>query len=725
MCAVFALPTAPAHAQNNGGTANGSAADALSARQRDEIAYHAYMLTQTTAPIAFRREAADRLLAMNIPAAHRPLEEALRGTDAELRTAVLDAIEVADVTPTSLMDAVLTTLTRIEPARLDRAAAVLARFGEPAVKRVAELALNRETEPALRLRLIQSLGSFRSAEIASIAADTLVTIINPERQEPANVVDAVYNALRRLTNLRFGQNNYEFWSAWWNRNRNQPAAEWLPAVAQEANEQRAALERQMQELQRRLDDLERIAESRRKRLEEAINQIYFFLSDQSNEQKLEALAAWLDEPLTTVRRVAMVRIDGLVRNNEPVGDAVIAKLVGRLKDSEKELRAQAAQLLDALNHPRLGVLLAEAIAVEQDPATTTRFIEILQRRPAAEAVPVLIPLLTSQAQGELAARALVAHVDARVADDEQRAVILDAITPLFETAPTPTVVRLFARTAPLESLERVEPLLAHEAEPMRRAAAESLDARNAGRQALIDHHTDPVIFPYAVTSQVKAGSLNAFNGLLAMTPPTPALRDAWLTGLRNLAAKLTIAQLAQADTRLVDAPAERFVSDERAQLREAIMQRIAATPPNEVTPEHAAILLRLARLRLANNRPDVALEALDRANGQAPPAEIQPLRFEALMRLARYDDAARVFPEPGRWISLLVQFIDQRPDTARAVATEIERRFPDLNGDAKTTFEAARARLKPAGAEAGANGAGGSAGGEQGTGNGGGDSNSD
>lgn len=721
MCAGLALPAAPANAQNNGSNGSSGAAEALSARQRDEIAYHAYMLSQASAPIALRREAAERLLAMNIPAALRPLEDALRGTDAELRTAVLDAIEVADITPTTLMDAVLTALTRIEPARLDRAATVLARFGEPAVKRVAELALNRETEPALRLRLIQALGSFRSAEIASIAADTLVTIINPERQEPANVADAVYNALRRLTNLRFGQNNYDFWSAWWNRNRNQPAAEWLPAVAQEANEQRAALERQMQDLQRRLDELERTAEARRKRLEEAINQIYFFLSDQSNEQKLEALAAWLDEPLITVRRVAMQRIDGLVRNNEPVGDAVITKLVGRLKDTEKELRAQAAQLLDTLNHPRLGALLAEAIAAEQDGPTTTRFIEILARRPAAEAVPVLIPLLTTPAQGEVAGRALVAHVDAGLVTDEQRAAILETISPVFAEAPTPTVVRLFARTAPPTALERVEPLLSHEAEPMRRAAAESLSSRNAGRQALIDHHADPVVFPYAVASQVNAGSLNAFSALLAMTPPTPALRDAWLAGLRNLAAKLTISQLAQADARLVEAAAERFVGEERAQLREAIMQRVATTPPNEVTAEHATILLRLARLRLANNRPDAAIEALDRANGQAPPAELQPLRFEALLRLARYDDAARVFAEPGRWISSLVQFIDQRPDTALAVATEIERRFPDLNGDAKTTFDAARARLKPAGAGAGANGGGGG----QGAGNGGGGNNRD
>lgn len=676
--------------------ANGNSGESISSRQRDEIGYHGYVLGRADAPIALRREAAQRLLAMNLPAAHQPLDDALRGNDAELRAAVLEALEAADRPPAGLMDAVYVALTRIEATRLDRAAVVLARFGEPAAARVAEVALNKETESAMRLRLIQALGSFRSAETASIAAGALVTVINPDRQEPANIAEGVYNALRRLTNLRFGQNNYEFWSAWWERNRNQPAAEWLPTLAQEANEQRAALERQMSDLQRRLDDLERLAESRRKRLEDAINQIYFILSDQSNEKKLEALASWLDDPLTTVRRVAMLRIDGLVRNNEPVGEAVTTKLVSRLKDPERELRAQAAQLLDALNYPQLGAALAEILPTETDAATTMRFLQVLIRRPAPQAVPVLLPLLTHATQGEAAGRALITHVDAGMVTDEQKAAILATITPAFETQPTPTVVRLFARTAPIEQLTQLEPHLAHESDVMRTAAAESLVHRNTGHQLLIDHHGNAAVFPHAVAAQVNSGTLSAFNVLLAFTPPTADARPAWIAGLRALAGKLSAADLAQADLRLTEAPASRFTGNERVQLREAMLQRMITTPPADMTADHATLLLRLARLRLANGLAAPAIEALDRANGHAPAADMQPLRFEALLRLSRYDDAAQLFAEPGRWIAILVQLIDPAPETALAVASEIERRFPEMNGENRTAFDAARARLRPA-----------------------------
>lgn len=665
----------------------------LSARQRDEVSYHAFVLARADAPPAVRREAALRLLQLNLPAGLAIIEEGLRGSDSDLRLSILAALEAIDRPPVAMLEAMLGSLSRAEPTQIDRIGLIISRFGEAGLARVAAITLDADLDLTLRLRAAQTLSFFRGADTAQKAVDTLMQVIDPARREPREMVEVGYNSLRRLTNLRFGQNNHQFWSAWWERNRNQPVTEWLPSEVQEAAQQVALLVNRVEELEKRLAALEVTAEARRKRLEEAIAQLYGIFSDRSHEEKLNALAGWLDEPLATVRRYAMQRADGLIRNSEAVNETLVTRIIGRLKDPERDLRLLAAQLLDRLNHAQAGALVTQALAVETDPENITRFLDIIARRPVPEAVPVALGLINDPARSNAAARVLTAAVERNLVTDEQHALIAREAERLFAANPSGSAIRLFGLLADDEDVQQLVPLLAHQQESTRRAAAEVLSTRSSAAEALLAHAGDPVVFPSAVQMLIARGGITAFQSLLDIDPPADTLRDGWLTALRTLALPLAPNELLQADDLLTRTPETRLDLAARRTLREAILAPIATLPPGDITPAHGPLLTRLAQVRAALHRPEGVLEALNRLNGHSTQPEHQSLRFEALLHLARYDDAARIHQDPATWILALTRLIDHRRDAAIALAREIDRRFPDLTDDSRADLDAARARL--------------------------------
>ena len=116
-------------------------------------------------------------------------------------------------------------------------ASVLARMGDPALERVARLAVDGTLAPAARIGPISSLGAFHDRRAAStlitILAGRMVDVPPPPRlmPEPVEVRAAACAALNRLTGLNLGSDAAP-WLTWWAEASQLPPEQWLRTMAQ-------------------------------------------------------------------------------------------------------------------------------------------------------------------------------------------------------------------------------------------------------------------------------------------------------------------------------------------------------------------------------------------------------------------------------------------------------------------------------------------------------------
>lgn len=696
----------------------------LSDRQKQELAFFTESLRNTTNSPASRAFAAQNLVRLGVPQSVMVLEESLRSGDADLIAAVIRGLELEPSAPVGLLDPLALALKGATPQRAQTLAAILARYGERGLAKVTDFALDATNEPAVRLGAIRALVGFRSPETVRASVDALVRIIQPQRNEPQAILDAAFESLERLTSLtNFGRDT-EAWSEWWALMHGRPLEDWLPSEVDRLAQRLEAAQRQAEAMKAENDLL-------RKKLDDTLKELWFKLVDldPTRARAQVELIRWMNDEYPFLRRWAVNRADIQASENLPLTDDVRRSIVARLDDPVPDIRLASARLLHKIGNPPAGtpavhadvaVLIGAALERETVAENRIGLLEILGRRAAPSALPTLLALMKQPTTRDAAVAAVQRIIAESALPAEQRPATLEAAREAFAAAPTRGVIRLLASLAEPVDVERIIPLLDHADPAIRTAAAEALRPFPTAAGELFTRAADGAIYPSAVHVLANGEpTISNFERLIALFPPSGDHQRTWRDGLRTLGNRLTPADLAIADRALVAVPPERLPAPDVWTLRESILSRVLNMPLDGVpTDLRASLHLALARVRVRLGQFEPALAALDRI-GTAPnglASEAAQIRFDLMLRMARYDDAAALRPAPAEWIAALERLMDVDLKVAAAVKAEIERRFPNLTDEAREQIRALAARLpnhSPPAGDGGAEGGGSGGGGGQ------------
>ncbi len=644
----------------------------LSPQQQQDIQWLQSILNNPANEPGTRAGAAERLMHMRLPQANAVLIAALEDGDDNMALAVAKAMQATEIEAEALLDASVASLKRATGSLLDTLAIVLARYDDAALERVAALAEDDKLSTTERLGPIHALGTFRS----KAAAVELMALLDPQRDEPTEIIHAVGAALQRGTGLPYGSDEGK-WRQWWAYAKDQPREQWMSNIVQRLSEQLAAAEQQIyreREIARRTEN----------RLAEAYRNLFATLSF---DDQLALLPTLLDDSLSSIRGFALDRVARLLRDSVRIGDELQNIIAQRLHDEIPALRQQTARLLDQLNHDQTSQKVAARLAEETDAELIHSFLDVLIRRPSTAAALAATDLLGDAEHGARASdviwQTLLAEHDLHA---EQMSSIRDALQKVEPKSPRH--LRLLARVGDDDDADALESMLDHDDSQIRRKIAEGF-LRRGHRQPLLDRAHDAEIYPFALRSLQRPDADFSTLRQLASMPPTEQALNMWAEAVEYVVAQLDADQLLEADELLSATDAA------DATLRATLLQRAANLPADAISSrQRDRLAMRLAQLYLDLQNPADAHAVLESVNGDFDSPAGKLLRFEAAALVGEYDTAASVMPSPEQWVELLTRIERIDANAALQLHDEIIRRFEgELGEDLKSEFEAVQQRL--------------------------------
>jgi len=655
----------------------------------DDIESYTEVLRQTQSHAELRTWAAQRLIRINTEPAIAALDRALRDADQTLVGLVLNALSAEQASPDGLLDALAQALSAATGERSAQIVGIIARYDERGCARLIELAGRMDAPASSRVAAVRALADFRSASTAPLCVDALLNLLAGSAPLPPALAEVVFDALERITGRTGSPRDVAEWRAWWNRTRDEPVDSWLPMEVEHLRGSNAALSRDLQRIRTERDAL-------RRQLEASMADVYFLLRDQPDGAVMRKLAEWLGNDVPAVREIAVRRIDTILANAGTIliPEDVQTVLAARLTDESPATRAVAARVMARLNPPGIADRLGEMLAAESDVIVRRQVLELLATKSSAAAIEAIIDCLAMPELRDFAAVAGARALTDRVIPQDRLTAMREAARLAYQSGQSVPCLNFHAAIGDEDDIRSLLPLLDHVNENIRRAAALALSGRAEAHAALFTRAGDPAVLA-ALIGLLADGepTLAQFDRLLALPAPSGnGVRDQWIAGIERFIARAALGDLAGVVARLQAVPESSLAPDRRATLIAAAGQRVADAPPDAVAPEaREPVILALAAARLALGEFDAALASLDLLNGSVMAAT--PLRLEALACLGRYEDAIRHAPEPAPWIVLLRHFSAIDLVRALEVRDEIERRFPQLNGDLKTEFDALASTL--------------------------------
>lgn len=613
-----------------------------------------------------RRNAASLLIDLGAPESRAVIEQALASTHGATVLAALSAM-LERGPDELLLDATIGALATAPPEAADAIAAVLADHGDVGNERVAAIAHDKDAPIENRVRAIHAMCAFRSKGGLS----RLMTLLEPDRQEPEEILAATCASAETLTGMRLG-NNPQRWRAWWNEFRDKPFAEVLRLTVRRLSDQLAATEIK----NARLSEL----------YAEALRDIYLLLP---KEEQLNRLVKDLGHEMPAVRQLALDRVDRLLRDQERLPDAVKHAMAERLNDTEPSLRKLAARMLDETNFDQLGELLAGALERETDLAAAQEYLRILVKRPwAGAAAPAMRWLSEPGASG--AAASLLAQLAQRKELTEEvieqaREIVRKTVTPNGGTdapaaTPLPAHARLLAIIGKERDLVQLDTMLTTATPEIRQAVADGYLA--SGRRApLLANASDASVYPYALRATTNGqADVETLKHVITLTPPEQH-QELWLTEVRSVAGKCSPEQALAVDDELI------HVKGMDARTRAQLLQRAVDLPAGQLAAaDRRTVVLRSAELLDAMNEPGRALAQLDSLAAQNTDEPVQALRLRSAVLANLFDRAQEIEPDAQKWIALLAKLVEEKSEAAFALKREIETRFSE-NFDEPTRAE--------------------------------------
>lgn len=667
------------------GTASGAALGAmapaervsqppLTPQQADNIRFFSTILFDPATERSIRVGAAERLRDMNLAEAVQPLAEGLRSGDAPVRAAVVEAMTSARAPIQGLLEPGIVALRSAASPMRESLALALARYNDPALRMLKDVATDQRAPFAERMNCIAAIGAFRTRA----AAVELMSLLDMAERESPEAVEAVCLALARGTGLPYGAEP-DAWRRWWAEASDQPQEEWLTKMVQRLSEQLAASAQQILRERQGVQSMER-------RLVETYRELFHLVQP---EDQLRLLPVLLQDQLAGVREFGMDRIGRMLRDSTRLPEEIQHQIAERLHDDTPALRLHAARLLDQLNYEPASERIARRLGVESSPEVAAGLLDILARRPTRSAVEHVLPWLADRAQSDRAATVLWEILLLGEIPEEQMIAMRDAARDSAQRSLTPPCARLFVRLADDDELVPLQRLLDSDDPIMRRSAAEGFFRRGI-RQPLIDRANDELLYPFAVRLLAKGPTDLAGLRLLGSLLPNEQNRVVWQESVVRLYGNLAADKLIEADDLI------QLWSDS-GPLRLETLARSLALPADSLPADlRAELAMRLARLHLQLDQPQRAHETLEAANGVlAGIPGARTLRFEVAALAGHYGIAAQINQEPGPWVALLSGLTDRNPERAVALHMEIMRRFEgQLNGEHRATMEAVTEKLR-------------------------------
>lgn len=651
--------------------------------ERDQIEEFSRTLMHTGAELepGARRAAAAALLALGDDRSLEAIRTALRSGQASPVRAAARAMYEAPLPPDALLEDVIAALTPATSETLERLGPLLVRYGEPAMMRLFTIAENSSLASSARLGAIYAIGNFRDR----VAAAHLVGLLDANRREPSEIIAATCESLGRLTG-RLGVHPAEAWRAWWDEARELSEERWLAELVRGLSE--------------RADDSFRQSEQVGRRYVELLREVYRTLP---LEQQHARLVTDLGDELAAVRSFALSRIERLRRDQERIPQNVQDRLLTRLDDEVPSIRAAAAALLDELRYEGIEKHVATSLEHELDGAAATAYLAILAKKPTASSLDAVLARLREERTRSAAMEALWRLVVSRMAPEDRLPEIARAVTAANGPAVTAAKARLLAAIGTETQVQGLEPLLDGEDAALRRAVAEGLRFR--GRwETLVTRADDEAIYPVVLGAVAdQPPSIDVFSRLVELRPSAETHRGVWRETLASKAATLPPTDLLRMDDRLA------MTGNGSLELRRGCLSHVrnwdADSAPAQV---QLMVLLRLGEILIDLDDGAGALEtaelvaSLPGLDGMAVMGLGGPssarlamlnLRFQALLCLGQFEQAARISSEPDRWVMVLDRLAKRGAESARPLLDEIVSRWGDrLDGEARTRLEAA-ARL--------------------------------
>jgi hypothetical protein len=633
----------------------------LSRQQREDLRFFAAILNNPANDAETWTGAARRLLQMQVPQAVDVLDDVLRSGDAPRMLAVIEAMLSQPQPAPALLDAAVDALRTAPPEVLNRLSILLIRYEDAAIDRVGRLATNPDVPVAERLGAVHALAAFPTRR----TGDLLLRLADPAADEPAPVRAAAFESLRRLSGLDLGD-EFVTWSEWWTSVRDVSPEQWTREM--------------FRRYRMRIADLEASRRRLAERYVDVLRELYRTLNAAEQRARLEND---LGDELAPVRAFAMDRVARLLRDSEPIGDAIRAELVSRLDDEVPALRRKAAALLDELVEPELNQMIAKRLPDERDPYVVEGYLEILARRPTSRATDTIAAWLSDEALGKQASEALWAILATTDPSHDQIASVREAVRHALAAAEKPHLWKLLTLLGDEADLERAIPLLDAESADLRTAIAQALCQRGLA-DPLLERAEDPAIYPSLLCVLTHGEPDFAdFQQLMSLAPPAEQ-RERWADAVREIAHRLPAERLAEADELLMTSPAA------TPSLRAAVLEQVIDLPADAVPPTvRGELSARFAVVLIKLGEAQRAFEFLDLLSGPAATPAVVEARFAAATFAGRYDEAALIHDEPEAWIDLLESAAREDEQTARRLRDEIARRYGEqLAGELRTQFEA-------------------------------------
>ena len=652
--------------------------DGLTSQQSNQLRIYRSTLMAPVASgtdSATRQSAAEELIAMKIPQAFAVLTAALGSDQEPVVIAVINALDSAAEPVTELLPAAISTLQNGSPTVVSRLSIVLPRYGNSALKQVADATLDARAASAQRLGPISALGSFRSRE----SAGYLMQLLERQPTEPQDILNGVCDSLQKLTGLPHGR-NVNRWRTWWAEHKNEPYEDWLRIMVQRLSSRITQLEQQAQQQQTSLDDAA-------KRIAEAERELFVRLSPQEQFVRLQQL---LGEPWTDVRQFAVDRVERLLRDSEIPPVDVQDKLAQRLADPGESptLRVSTARLLNDLNYTSTAELVVAVLAHETDPSRAAAYLEILYKRPTIEGFELAVKWLSHTDAKSAAADALWALVINGSLNQDQLTKVSVAIRQTLGEDVQVSGARLLAGLGQQPDGAQLETWLNSDDPLLRSAVAEGL-AHAKIIDPLRQHAADEAVFPYLVKLLSRGPyDVATLRELAALVAPT-AQNQMWTTTLVTFSSKLPANLMLQADDVLIG------ITHIDETLRGIILSRGAQLSENALSAdERWPLFMRLSELWIVTGKYQQAHDLLLRIDKTVTLPNLAQLRFKAAALANQYELAFGMAGDSATWVKLLSETVEADPQVAARLRDEISRRFADgLDEQTKAMFDAANAKI--------------------------------
>lgn len=515
--------------------------------------------------------------------------------------------------------------------------------------------------------LLPALSAWRTRE----ALRVLLAYTDPN--QPGPVRDAAFQALQRLTGRDDLGADPERWDRF-----SADAAAW----SREEWERRLLLA-----LAARADALAAREAAALARVTDALRRLYLATPVEQRSDLLVSLLRDDSDPIRSLGlELASRELSSTHLLDQPVADACLTLL----NHPTPRIRQNAALLLYQLSPPGAGPAISAALLRETDTDAAAALLSASGRWPDPAVIPTVAQWLGRPATRAAAAQAALALARAgHLYDPAPRAVILDAIHAIPAADLPPAAGPLLIILGDDVDRRAAASLLRSPSAGLRAATA---DAAVVYPELLPDliaaAADDPQLWDAAVRAATMHDAAAPMFARLAQLPaPTP---DARRDGLRFIASVMPAAQLIEAAGPLSpDDP-----------LRELLLtplldpaRRMSLNPEAVSYPATIRGLLDLSQIRLATDRPDEALLALDATPDPIDPgdqARLNRLRTMTLLALNRADQAADLAGAPEDWLDALEA---HDPDAALPGLLEaFAAKFPALSPANQARYDALRAK---------------------------------